>query len=264
MEHAWERDVDAVAGLAAGLVGAVEAGEGLPDHAESARRLQCDRRRIGGRDARGGLGELRITQTAVLRMDDLAGFGATLRGRHVPAGGCRGDEQRARRRAAPAQGLPGVANARAAAGDLGAEKRVRVRGGIDGRLHDADLARVDLELFGDEHREGGVDVLAHLVAGTDQRNRPVATDLDPGIGLEEGVADGRGRRGRCFGGRRLSGADRRSGGAPALPDLAADGEAAADDRDDFEETPTREGGRVAHTLPSRSCAAARIACRTRP
>ena len=75
-------------------------------------------------------------------------------------------------------------------------------------------------------REGRVDVLAHLVAGAGQRDRAVAADRDPGVGLEEAsLALRRARRPR-----RAACARRERLGARVLPDLAADDEPAADER----------------------------------
>ena len=46
------------------------------------------------------------------------------------------------------------------------------------------LFQVDLELFGDQHRDGGVVALAHLDIGHGQDDLPVAIDADEGVGRE--------------------------------------------------------------------------------
>jgi hypothetical protein len=102
---------------------------------------------------------------------------------------------------------------------------------IDRGLDDRDLAGIDLKLLGEEHREGGMDVLAHLVAMAGERDRPVRGDRDPGVGLE-------GRR------RRL--ARRHDLGRGALLDLAAENEAAADEGRDFEEAAAGQRSLLAH------------------
>ena len=46
------------------------------------------------------------------------------------------------------------------------------------------LLQVHLELFGDQHRDGGVGALAHLDIGHGQDDLPVAADADEGVGRE--------------------------------------------------------------------------------
>ncbi len=46
------------------------------------------------------------------------------------------------------------------------------------------LFQVDLQIFGDQHRNGGVGPLAHLDIGHSQDNLPVASDTDEGVGRE--------------------------------------------------------------------------------
>jgi len=46
------------------------------------------------------------------------------------------------------------------------------------------LFQVDLQLFGDQHRDRGVGALAHLDIGHGQHDLPIALDADEGIGRE--------------------------------------------------------------------------------
>jgi hypothetical protein len=50
------------------------------------------------------------------------------------------------------------------------------------------LRQVHLELFGYQHRYGGIRALAHLDIGHGQDNWPIAFDADEGIGREAGCA----------------------------------------------------------------------------
>jgi hypothetical protein len=44
------------------------------------------------------------------------------------------------------------------------------------------LFQVDLELFGDQHRDRGICALAHLDIGHGQNDLPIACDADEGVG----------------------------------------------------------------------------------
>jgi hypothetical protein len=46
------------------------------------------------------------------------------------------------------------------------------------------LFQVYFQLFGDQHRDGGVGALAHLHIRHGQDNPPVASDADEGVGRE--------------------------------------------------------------------------------
>ena len=46
------------------------------------------------------------------------------------------------------------------------------------------LLQVDLQLLGDQHRDGGVGALAHLDVGHGQDDLPIGSDADEGIGRE--------------------------------------------------------------------------------
>ena len=46
------------------------------------------------------------------------------------------------------------------------------------------LVQVHLQLFGDQHRDGGIGALAHFDIGHGQDNLPIAFDADEGVGRE--------------------------------------------------------------------------------
>jgi hypothetical protein len=49
-------------------------------------------------------------------------------------------------------------------------------------MFDVDIAQIDFELLGDQHRHRGVGALAHLDLRHDQRCLPVQPDANEGIG----------------------------------------------------------------------------------
>lgn len=55
------------------------------------------------------------------------------------------------------------------------------------------LLQVDLQLFGDQHRDCGVVALAHLDIGHGQDDLPVAVDADEGVGRKAASIGGLGR-----------------------------------------------------------------------
>ena len=93
------------------------------------------------------------------------------------------DQHLAHLRAADAELFPSVAHRSGAAGELrAADQRVAIHLGIrrsDGHLH---LAEINVELFGDQHRQRGVNTLAHFGAGRNQGDGVVIGDVHPGIG----------------------------------------------------------------------------------
>ena len=53
---------------------------------------------------------------------------------------------------------------------------------------DRDLVDIDLELFGDQHRQRRVSPLAHLDHGADERHLARAVDAQEGVGRERRVS----------------------------------------------------------------------------
>jgi hypothetical protein len=236
VDHAGLREVDAEDGLAARLVGAVEARQLLADHLELVGGLQLDG--CGHRLLRRVRRHLRVAG-AIGAGDEHAVLDAHVAGRHVPLRRGGGDEHHAAGGTRLAQRLPRIADAGAAAGDLAAEKLVDVDG-VDACLHDLHRARIDLELFGEQHRERRGDVLPHLVAVASEHNHAVGLDRDPRVGLE--AAGCRGLRG-------------------GVAETKADEESTARGGGNLEEFTT--GERV-HAAPPSFFAASLIAVRTRP
>ena len=118
-------------------------------------------------------------------MDDVAFTGPARRRRHAPNLRRGRDQHRARRGTGLAKPLPLGPGARAPSRDLGAVDRVIVdrvgRCGLD-----TDLAPIGVELFGDNHRQSGVDSLAHLGVVGDHHDRLIGVDPYEGVGLEGG------------------------------------------------------------------------------
>ena len=116
-------------------------------------------------------------------MKDMAVFCPAACGIDLPRLRCRGDQHRPRRGAGFAQPLPLRPGARAAAGHLNAELSVVV-GRVHWRGFDSDLGPICVELFRDEHRERGIDSLAHLGVVDDNRDRVIRANSDKRVGRE--------------------------------------------------------------------------------
>ena len=98
-------------------------GTGRPISRSSARAsARLGRERAG----RAASASERVTRLPVRRVAHPAVLGHALRDRHRPGRGGGGHQHLARRRARAPERFPGVADARAVAGQLGAEQRVRV------------------------------------------------------------------------------------------------------------------------------------------
>jgi hypothetical protein len=113
----------------------------------------------------------------------------------VPALCRRRHEHRSRGRAGLAQGLPRCAYRVRVAGCLyAAQQGIAVELFVGRSMLQPDLFEVHLQLFGDQHRDGGVGALAHLDIGHGQDDLPVAFDADEGVGREAvgrfGIAGG--------------------------------------------------------------------------
>ena len=82
-------------------------------------------------------------------------------GRNAPLCGGTSDQHFAHLRASDTQFFPAFTNGGGTAGDHGAEESVSVNSaGRSGS--DSDLGHVDIQLFCDQHRHGGVNTLAHF------------------------------------------------------------------------------------------------------
>ena len=107
----------------------------------------------------------------------LAGSTSPLRGRRL-------DKHRPHRRASGAQRFPESANGIGIAGDLDAEDRIAVELVVGRCMLEHDPCVITIELVAKDHRHRGIDALAHLHLGHDQRRFARTIDADEGIGRE--------------------------------------------------------------------------------
>ena len=112
-------------------------------------------------------------------MQDAAGVGGALGERDAHRCRGRGDKHLAAGRAYAAKGVPGFGSGHASAGGLAA-----VGGLVEVGLLDADVFPVNVEFFGDEHGQLGLDALAHLGPAGFDGDSSVGRDLDEGGGLQ--------------------------------------------------------------------------------
>ena len=115
------------------------------------------------------------------------------RGINFPHFRCCSDQHRSRRGAGFPQSFPLGPGARAAAGHLNPVRGVVVSR-VNRRGFDPDLAPIGVEFFGHEHRERGIDSLAHFAVAGDHRDGIIRADADERVG----------RKGRGFWLRSLS------------------------------------------------------------
>ena len=183
-EHAGPLDVDAELGRAIYFVRRVQAAHPVPEDVPVLRIFE--RGILGNGERRGLGGELAVRQPPLAPgVDHGAALSAAVdpvhrprlaRGRHQHL--ARGGARLAKRRV-------GRPHAGAAAGALHAEYRVGVR--LVGRRElDFHFGPVGVELFGEEHRQGGGHALAHLGAVHDDEHTVVRADPQPRVGSEGG------------------------------------------------------------------------------
>ncbi len=224
-QHVRQAHVDGELRLARDLVGCVETRSRLADQAEILGILESDflGHLDGGRRARElSVGEALVTggvHDGAVRGD------ALVRSDPPSVRRCR-DQHRARGGAGLAQRLGHPRDARASAGHLDPETRVRVHR-IDRREFETDLVPVRVELLGEQHREGRAHALSHLRLVDDHR------DLAVGRDAHEGVRD------EFLARRALESAG----------DAEADEQPAAEGGGDAQERATLDGSRVHRALP---------------
>ncbi len=193
---AGEIRIDAETAAAGDDVARIGDARRLADDVELFGFLQ--RRRIGRRiDACGTSRERAVRQRASIRCDHLPGFGAEFLGRKIPflRGGLH--QQPACGRAGFAQFLPRIRNVRTAAGALIA---VAVRWslvGVDIAIRKLDHAHerpIDVELFGDQHRQRRHHTLTDLARTRADDDAVVALDPNERADFGEIVAEQFGRK----------------------------------------------------------------------
>ncbi len=97
----------------------------------------------------------------------------------------RRHEHGSRDRAGLAQGLPRRAyRVRVASCLHSAYQRVAVELFVGRSVFELHLFEVNLQLFGDQHRDGSIGALAHLDIGHGQDNLPIAFNADESVGRE--------------------------------------------------------------------------------
>ena len=79
------------------------------------------------------------------------------------------------------QWRPERADRRRQARRLTLQNRVRIQGVIRRSVLEADLIETDFELFGEQHRHGGVDALPHFDHRHHERHHALSIDADEGI-----------------------------------------------------------------------------------
>jgi len=112
-------------------------------------------------------------------VEDTAGIGGAFRGGYRPGDGGRGYQHLAAGRTYAAERVPGFRGGRASPGGLAA-----VGGLVEVGLFDVDVLPGDVELFGDEHGELGLDALAHFGSPSFDGDGAVGGDFDEGGGLQ--------------------------------------------------------------------------------
>jgi hypothetical protein len=194
--HAGQAHVHAIALLAGALGGRHLERGGLADEGEGLRVLQ--RHLLRHRLLHGTLEQLAIAGKASTpdRGLDQPLLGLQLRHRHAPL--LRRRRQQHGACARPQLAVLGVAvlHRVAAAGEVHAHHRVDIGRALVAEAGD-DLGPVGVQLLGTDHRQRGLDALAHVHAVAQDGGGAVARDADEGGGLLGGLAAGLGWRGRC-------------------------------------------------------------------
>jgi hypothetical protein len=66
-------------------------------------------------------------------------------------------------------------------GEYAAKNGIPIKLWVGRSMFQAHLFQVDFELFGDQHRDGGIGPLPHLNIRHGQNDTPIALDADEGI-----------------------------------------------------------------------------------
>ena len=184
--HSRRPAVDAELRAAVDLAGGVETPMRRSDQLEIGRLFERDV--LGHRQLRGGIHQLAIAELAAGgAVHDHTLFRATGGRVDVPTlSGCT-HEHDASRRACATQRDVGAANRRRTAGHLHADQRIHVDLVVGRRVLDRDFVDVDLELFGDQHRNRGIRPLSHLDDGHHERDLAGAIDAQKRVRRERRI-----------------------------------------------------------------------------
>ena len=182
--HARRPNVDAIDGRSVDLRRRIQTLGRCADELEILRPLE--HHVFGDRHAGGGGGKFAVFDPSPRRrVKHFTALRAAGRRIDIPALCRRRHEHGSRDRAGLAQGLPRRAYRVRVAGCLqSADQGVAVELFVGRSVLQPHLFQVHLQLFGDQHRDGGIGALAHLDIGHGQDNLPVASDADEGVGRE--------------------------------------------------------------------------------
>ena len=189
--HAGDHRVDAIYRLAIHLVGRVDTLGRCSDQREVLRVLERDAGRYRQLRRRIDQGPV-FKRLAGRRMNHFSMFGVARGWIDVPLSRRRGDQHDARDGTSTAKWFPHCHDRGRAAGDLEPEQRIGIELVVGRRGLEGDLRKIDLQLFGDEHRHRGVSALSHLDLRHDQSDAVVATDANEGVRSENVGTRGRG------------------------------------------------------------------------
>ena len=182
--HARRPNVDAIDGRSVDLRRRIQTLGRSADELEILRSLE--RHVFGDRHAGGVGGKFAIFDASSRRrVKHFTALRAAGRRIDIPALCRRRHEHGSRGRAGLAQGLPRRAYRVRVASCLHAgQQGIAVELFVGRSMFQLHLRQVHLQLFGDQHRDGGIGALAHLDIGHGQDNPPVAFDADEGVGRE--------------------------------------------------------------------------------
>ena len=180
VKHAGQRDIDAEERLAGDDLGGVHSGLGLADDAVVLGVFEGDRVEDRAREGGGFGGEFSVGGCfAGGFVEDTAGIGGAFRSGDRPGDGGCGHQHLAAGCSYAAERLPGFGSGGASPGGLAA-----VGGLVEVGLFDAHVLPIDVELFGDEHGELGLDALAHFGSAGLDGDGAVRGDFDEGGGFQ--------------------------------------------------------------------------------
>ena len=156
----------------------VDAGDALAEQLVLAALLQGEHLFMGHRQLGRRACQLAIAQLAIAGLVKYRAVSGRARGlRNIPLLRRRAHQHRAARGTGFAQLIPRHRNGTRAAGAL-----ATVHVGIDRRLFDANVSPIGVELFGDDHRESGLDTLSDFRRLGVQRDHTFRRDAQERVG----------------------------------------------------------------------------------
>ena len=183
--HARQPNIDAIDGRSIDLRRGVETLRRRADQLEILRSLEHD---VPGHGHEGGVGGkfAVFDRSPRRRVKHFAALCAARRRIDIPPLCRRRHQHGPRSRTGQAQRLPRPAYRVGVAGGLHADERIGVELLVGRRMLEMHLLHLHLQLFGDQHRDGGIGALAHLHIGHGQDDLPITFNADEGV-RHEGV-----------------------------------------------------------------------------